>query len=175
MRNGGRFRAIRYFSQSLLSGALVMNPTETFGWYYIDVSNRSPSWTGVNEFYEFMCGVGDFPPTSERRGPFCTEVERERVEIGDVVQLSNMQGRFYHSLIVTGFGEGGEILISAQSNDALNRPLSTYRYAIARFLHVEGVNIEVIDNEEYFTNLINGTSLPPKSVIYFSSADEGGN
>ena len=172
---GGGGNCTNFVSQSLLSGALVMNPTETFGWYYIDVSNRSPSWTGVNEFYEFMCGVGDFPPTSERRGPFCTEVEREKVEIGDVVQLSNVMGRFYHSLLVSGFDENGDILICAQSNDALDRPLSTYRFATARFLHVEGVNIEVIDNEEYFTNLINGTSLPPKSVIYFSSADEGGN
>ena len=167
---GGGGNCTNFVSQSILAGALVMNPTETFGWYYVDVSNRSPSWTGVNEFYEFTCGVGDFPPTSERQGPFCSEVERESVEIGDIVQLSNMQGRFYHSLIVTGFAENGDILISAQSNDALDRPLSTYRYAAARFLHVEGVNIEVADNEEYFANLINGTSLPPVSQVYVSQA-----
>ena len=164
---GGGGNCTNFVSQSVLAGSLVMNPTETFGWYYTDVQNRSPSWTGVMEFYEFMCGRGDFSPKSEREGPFSTEVDRERVEIGDIVQLSNMSGRFYHSLIVSGFNDDGDILICAQSNDALDRPLSTYRYASARFLHVEGVNIEVSENEEVFSSLINGTELPPPMVVYY--------
>ena len=57
-------------------------------------------------------------------------------------------------------------MVSAQSNDALDRPLSTYTYATARFLHVQGVNIEVLDVENYFDNLLNGTELPPISQIY---------
>ena len=142
-----------------------MNPTETFGWYYVDVNNRAPSWTGVREFYEFMCGLGDFMPKSDRQGPFCEEVARERVEIGDVVQLANMRGQFYHSLLVSGFRDG-EILVSAQSNDALDRPLSTYNFATARFLHVQGVNIEVLDIEQYFDELINGTALLPSNQVY---------
>ena len=160
-----------FVSQSLLAGALVMDSTETFGWYYESVGARSPSWTGVREFYEFMCGIEDFMPKNERLGPFCTEVERERVEIGDVVQLSNMQGRFYHSLLVSGFDENGVILICAQSNDALDRPLSSYRYATARFLHVEGVNIKVEDNDEYFLNRINGTEMPPTNTVYLPVAE----
>jgi hypothetical protein len=143
-----------------------MDPTETFGWYYVNVTDRSPSWTGVREFYEYMCGVGDFKSPPERQGPFCTEVERERVEIGDVVQLSNAMGRFYHSLIVSGFNENGDILICAQSNDALDRPLSTYRYATARFLHVEGVNIRIEENDTYFTDLLEGKAIPPTDIIY---------
>ncbi len=142
-----------------------MNPTETFGWYYVDVENRAPSWTGVREFYEFMCGLEDFPARNDRQGPYCEEITRERVEIGDVVQLSNMQGIFYHSLLVSGF-ENGDILVCAQSNDALDRPLSTYSFAKARFLHVLGVNVELIDIEQYFETLINGTSLLPINQIY---------
>ena len=149
-----------------------MDPTEIFGWYYVSVDERSPSWTGVNEFYQFVCGLGDFPPTSSRKGPFCEEIMMERLEVGDVVQLSNMQGRFYHSLLVSGFAENGDILVAAQSNDALDRPLSTYRYATARFLHVLGTNVELADNEECFTNLLNGTALPPPDVIYTPTANE---
>ena len=162
---GGGGNCTNFVSQCLLAGSLVMDPTETFGWYYVDVENRAPSWTGVREFYEFMCGVGDFPPKLERQAPFCEEVMRERVEIGDIVQLANMRGNFYHSLLVSGFADG-DILVCAQSNDALNRPLSTYNYAAARFLHVQGVNIEVLDNAQYFTNLLNGESLLPQNQIY---------
>ena len=163
---GGGGNCTNFVSQSVLAGSLIMNPTQTFGWYYMSVNDRAPSWTGVREFYEFMCGVGDFPPTSERQGPFCEEVPRERAEAGDVVQLANAQGVFYHSLIISEIRENGEILVCAQSNDALDRPLSTYSYASARFLHVLGVNIDVFENEEYFTNLLEGISLPPKSQIY---------
>lgn len=163
---GGGGNCTNFVSQSLLAGSLVMDSTETFGWYYKSVDERSPSWTGVREFYEFMCGLGDFPSKNERVGPFCTEVARERVEIGDVVQLANTQGRFYHSLLVSGFDENGDILICAQSNDALDRPLSTYRYAAARFLHVDSVNIKIEDRDEYFINLLDGTEIPPMNLIY---------
>ena len=162
---GGGGNCTNFVSQSVLAGALTMNPTETFGWYYASLDDRSPSWTGVREFYEFMCGLGDFPPKQERIGPFCNEVMREMVQIGDVIQLGNARGEFYHSLLISGF-EDGDILICAQSNDALDRPLSSYRYATARFLHVVGVNVELSDDSETFSALLDGSALPPKSQIY---------
>ena len=162
---GGGGNCTNFVSQAVLAGSLVMNPMETFGWYYRNVSDRAPAWTGVREFYEFMIGIGDFSPKNTRIGPFANEVGRERVEIGDVVQLANSSGVFYHSLLVTGF-RGRDILIAAQSNDALNRPLSTYNYATARFLHVEGVNLELEDREEVFSALLNGLEIPPADVIF---------
>ncbi len=168
---GGGGNCTNFVSQCLLAGSLVMNPTEIFGWYYVDVNNRAPSWTGVQEFYEFACGLGDFAPVFDRQGPFCEEVTRENVKIGDVVQLGNFRGEFYHSLIVSGFRDD-DILICAQSNDALDRPLSTYNYAQARFLHVLGVNIDVFNVDIYFENLLNAKSLPPKNQIYIPISKE---
>ena len=162
---GGGGNCTNFVSQSVLAGALTMNPTDTFGWYYTNLNDRSPSWTGVREFYEFMCGIGDFAPIRNRVGPFCEEVSREKMEIGDVVQLANSRGQFYHSLLVTGFRDG-DILISAQSNDALNRPLSTYNYTTARFLHVVGVNVELADDIRAFLELLNAVAIPPKNQIY---------
>ncbi len=163
---GGGGNCTNFVSQCLLAGGTVMDPTPTFGWYYASIDDRSPSWTGVREFYEYMCGLGDFPPKTERQGPFSNEVARELAEIGDVVQLANASGQFYHSLLVSGFSPDGDILVCAQSNDALDRPLSTYSYASARFLHIIGINIQIYENNEYFSNLINAVSLPPKSQIY---------
>ena len=45
-------------------------------------------------------------------------------------------------LLITGFSPQG-YLISAHSDDYLNRPLNTYNYAIIRFLHIEGVRADV--------------------------------
>ena len=162
---GGGGNCTNFVSQSILAGSLTMNPTETFGWYYTSLDDRSPSWTGVSEFYGFMCGLGGFESKNDRIGPFCEEVSREKLEIGDVVQLANSRGQFYHSLLVCGFRDG-DILISAQSNDALDRPLSTYNYAMARFLHVVGVNVELVDDLRAFSELIDAISLPPKNQIY---------
>lgn len=166
---GGGGNCTNFVSQCLLAGSLIMNPAETFGWYYVDVNDRAPSWTGVRELYEFVCGLGDFSPKSERQGPFCEEVLRERAEVGDIVQLANGRGNFYHSLLISGFADG-EILVCAQSNDALDRPLSTYNYASARFLHVQGVNVEIVDIPKYFDDLLNASSLPPVSQFYIPVA-----
>lgn len=163
---GGGGDCTNFVSQCLLAGALTMNSTPTFGWYFKSINERAPAWTGVHEIYEFLCGAGDFSPVGERIGPFCEQVGAQSAQLGDIVQLSDARGRFYHSLLITGFNDGGDILVCAHSNDALDRPLSTYTFAAARYLHVVGVNIQIFENYEYFTNLLNGASLPPQNSIY---------
>ncbi len=56
---------------------------------------------------------------------------------GDVIQLGDRGGDFYHSLLVT--GTTPEILVAAHTFDALDRPLSSYVFRAARFLHIAGV------------------------------------
>ena len=36
-----------FASQCIYAGAGVMNYTPTFGWYYKNLNDRTPSWTGV--------------------------------------------------------------------------------------------------------------------------------
>jgi hypothetical protein len=49
---------------------------------------------------------------------------------------------------------------SAQSDDALDRPLSSYTNAVQKqFLHIEGVRFEINDDLCYQT-LLNGTAPP---------------
>ena len=163
---GGGGNCTNFVSQCLLAGSLVMDERNPFGWYYVNLNERAPAWTGVNEFYNYMTGSNGFTPTAEREGPFCIETRDGDLELGDIVQLANSRGTFYHSLLVTGFTENGEILISAQSNDALNRPLSTYNFAAARFLHVVAVNVKIDEDERAFRELLEGNSLPAPRVIY---------
>lgn len=75
-----------------------------------------------------------------------------------MIQLQNEMGRFYHTLLVTGF-EDGTYLVSAHTDDAFDRRLDTYRYADARFLHIVGIREYQKDKESCFANFFNGISF----------------
>lgn len=122
-----------FVSQCVYAGAGVMNPTPDTGWYYYDLNNRSAAWTGVAYFYQFMV-------TNQGIGPFAALTERSALEPGDVIQLGHRDGTFYHTLLVLEQTEG-EIYIASHSQDALYRPLSSYDYDQARYLHMLGVRM----------------------------------
>ena len=135
-----------FVSQCLFAGSSVMDFTPTFGWYYRSLDDRAPALSGVEALYDFLTGSGDFAGRTAV-GPFAIEARnRQQVELGDVVQLANSEGDFYHTLMITGFN-GNEILVSAHSDDALDRPLSSYPYASLRVLHIMGVAVELPSEE----------------------------
>ena len=147
-----------FVSQCILAGSCTMNFTPDFGWYYIAPSDRAPAWSGVEFFYRFMTEDAEFSLNNGGVGPYGSEVRRRFASIGDVVQLADMSGDYYHTLIISAI-EGDEIYVCAHTNDALDRPLSSYNYAAERFIHIEGVR-EDIDEYYCFQNLVNGISLP---------------
>ena len=150
-----------FVSQCVLAGSCTMNYTPTFGWYYISLDDRAPAWSGVDYFYDFMTGAPSFAERNGGVGPFAEEVAREAVELGDVVQYANADGDWYHTVLITGF-DGDEILVSAQSDDALDRPISTYTAAVTkRFLHIGGVRIEINDDLCFETLLMGGAPDEP--------------
>lgn len=122
-----------FVSQCVLAGSCVMNFTPIYGWFYLSSSRRSASWTGVDFFYDFMTKNTDV-------GPFGSEIALVDAMLGDIIQLSNGTS-FYHSLIITKI-EDGEYYVCANSNDALDRPLSTYEYASLRVIQIKGVRYD---------------------------------
>ena len=121
-----------FASQCLFAGGLPMNFTPNFGWYYLNVNNRSPSWTGVNELYEFLIN-------NDGVGPKAVEVDLSEIEDADLIQLDfDSDGDFDHTPIVVdrGLGTPDTILVAAHSYAALDRPLSTYNYQNLRCLHI---------------------------------------
>lgn len=140
-----------FVSQAVLAGGCTMNFTPTYGWYYLTPDDRAPAWTGVPYFYNFLLA-------NRGPGPYGEEALPGMLEIGDVIQLGRADGVFYHSLLVTGFSHSG-YLVSAHSDDAYNRPLASYTYDRARFLHILGVREEVPDREDCFRALLEGEAL----------------
>ena len=142
-----------FVSQCLYAGSCTMNYTPVFGWYYLSENERTASWTGVDFLYNFL--IGNTGP-----GPYAREVTKEETEIGDVIQLSREETGYYHSLIIVDF-DGEEPLVAAQSNDVYRRPLSAYNYDTDRFLHIEGVRLQIPSTEDCFRSLINGVAISP--------------
>lgn len=126
-----------FVSQAVFAGTCVQNYTRDFGWYYIDPQNRAPAWTSVEFFYDFITGAPRFSSENRGTGPFGYPIELGRVRPGDVVQLADEAGDFYHTLIVSAV-ENGEIYVCAHSDNALDRPLSTYNNASERAIAIAG-------------------------------------
>lgn len=128
-----------FVSQCVYAGAGVMNYTRDFGWYYISSYDRSPSWTSVKYFYNFMT-------ENEGVGPFGREADLTEAEIGDVIQLSyNDNPGFTHSLLIVSAGnfpDPDNILLSAHTMDTFRRRLSSYDYTNLRLIHIEGVRAD---------------------------------
>jgi len=137
-----------FVSQCVLAGSCTMNYTPDFGWYYASPEDRAPAWSSVEYFYDFMTGQRNFPEKNGGVGPFAAEVARESAQIGDAVQYATADGDWYHTVIISEIRDG-EIYVCAQSDNALDRPISTYRFASARFLHVEGVRVSLDDTACY--------------------------
>ncbi len=122
-----------FVSQCLFAGAKIMNYTPVLGWYYKNLNNRTPSWTGVNYLYNFIVSNTGY-------GPFGISVTPQKIEAGDVIFLSKNHDRHYHSLFVNKI-ENGSIYVCSHTVDSFNRNLFSYHFDHADFVHIEGVNI----------------------------------
>ena len=125
-----------FASQCLYAGSGIMNYTPVYGWYYINSSNRTAAWTGVNYLYKFLVN-------NKGAGPFAEEVDVRDVIPGDIVQLSFDGGDAYnHSPVIVRAGSPpgvNNILIAAHTYDRDNYPLTNYSWKGIRFLHIIGV------------------------------------
>ncbi len=126
-----------FCSQCLLEGSLEMNRVYTPLWYYNNINDRSPSWSGVEFLYEYLT-------LNKNKGPFARLAKFNEIEIGDLVQLKFVDNNiFSHCMVVSGLNQPilsyNDIFVCAHTIDSLNRPLSHYRFEKIRFLHIEGV------------------------------------
>ncbi|MDT8715082.1 amidase domain-containing protein [Clostridium sp. 19966] len=126
-----------FASQVLYAGSGIMNYSPTFGWYYNNLNNRAPAWTGVEFLHRFLVN-------NQGIGPTAVEVDVSQVEPGDIVQLSFDGLVFSHSLIIVSVGESpspSNILIATHTYDADNRLLNSFSYVYIRFLHITHVGV----------------------------------
>lgn len=121
-----------FASQCIFAGSKTMNYTPVTGWYYNSSYDRTASWSGVEYLYNFLIN-------NLSVGPYAHVVSQNEAVPGDIVQLGTDNGHFYHSPVITAIEP--VILVAAHTDDSLDRPLSTYNYDKARFLHIDGVRV----------------------------------
>lgn len=119
-----------FVSQCVYAGAKVMNYTPDVGWFYRSPDDRAAAWTGVDYLYRFLL-------QNQSVGPYGIEVPLRAVFPGDIIQLGNENGEYYHTLLV--MSAAPHITVSAHSMDALNRSLASYQYGRIRCVHIVGV------------------------------------
>ncbi|MEL7601731.1 MAG: amidase domain-containing protein [Bacillota bacterium] len=123
-----------YASQCVYAGTGIMNYKPVYGWYYVNAGNRTPSWTGVEYFYNFMVN-------NTGVGPFMRVVELRDILPGDIIQIKFGRAYYEHNPVVVSVGavpEPSNILVAAHTYDADYRPLDTYPYTALRPMHVLG-------------------------------------
>ena len=127
-----------YISQILLAGGGKMDHTPVLGWYYSSGSEKSPSWTGVEQLYNYLM-------KEKETGLIAREISAEEAEAGDIVQLSFNGRHFQHTpFIVEVSRKPGvpfsfdSIKICAHSFDSQNRALDTYQWRKIRFIRILG-------------------------------------
>lgn len=123
-----------FISQCIYAGTGIMNFTPTYGWYYINLNQRSPAWSGVEYLHRFLI-------SNKEEGPFGEEVFPAQLMLGDIIQLSFTPGLFSHSLIIVQIGSlpaPDNILVAAHTLDSDYRPLISYQWHAIRYIHIGG-------------------------------------
>lgn len=124
-----------FASQCIYAGSKVMNYSKQNGWYYITGNNKSPSWSGVEFLYNFLT-------QNKSVGPYGYEVEQNKIELGDIVQLSFDGNKFSHSLVIVNIKDKtdlNQIFISSHTFDSFNKRISEYNFEKIRFIHIEKI------------------------------------
>lgn len=148
-----------FVSQCIFAGCCQMNFTSNFGWYYISPDERAAAWTGVEFLYSFLIkNAAPDSPVGNGFGPFAYETGAAELLPGDIIQLGRDEGDFYHTMIVTGYSRRG-YLVSAHSDNTLNRPLSSYNYRRIRFLKIDGFRAPNSFRPSCFEELISGERI----------------
>ena len=120
-----------FVSQCIFAGSNQMNFSKINGWYYNNLNDRSPAWTGVDFFYKFLT-------TNTGLGPYSAIIDKSQIMPADIIILGKNNSDLYHSLIVTNV-INNEILVASHTFDTLDRPLSSYNFNIAKYLKIKGV------------------------------------
>ena len=102
---------------------------------------RNPAYGDFSEMGG-DCTNFRFITTNTKAGPYGWPAELSQLQIGDVMQLSFDKGvSFGHTALIVSVGthpDPDNVLVATHSEDADNRPVSHWFYALPRFLHIEG-------------------------------------
>lgn len=121
-----------FISQCIYAGSGIMNYNK-YGWYYRNGNDKSASWSGVEYLHKFLT-------QNKGIGPYGEEVSMQKIQVGDIAQLSFDGNVFGHSLLMVE-KDMNKILIATHTQDEYGRNLATYNFNKIRFIQIKGVRL----------------------------------
>lgn len=113
--NYWNYDCTNFTSHCLMAGGAQMNTSSANKWYFRSINDRSPAWSSVNYFYDFIKnnkGVGPKAAATvySKNDLSMTSRKLEKCDVGDIVQIDyEGDGRYDHNVIVVGAAkEGGK-------------------------------------------------------------------
>ena len=147
-----------FVSQAIYYANGVMNFTPDYGWYYLDINQRAPAWTGVVFLWQFLT-------TNLGPGPYGHAVPLDQVQPGDIIQMALQSEEYGHSVIVTSLLDSppapDTILVAAHDTNANCRPVSTYDYQKIRAVHIDGVRYLGRMTDQPLSTEADAEEMPP--------------
>lgn len=140
--NFGNFDCTNFVNQAIyLGGGAMMVGSGTIGWYYYNVNDRSTSWAGVPQLYEFLV-PNNYLYNQGPHGVAYSLSQVSQLQMGDIIQYDWAEngGGFDHSVIVVGV-DNGIPYIAAHSDNLYWYPYTYYSY----FHTIQGYHFIHID------------------------------
>ncbi len=124
-----------FVSQCIYAGCNKMNYNYINGWFYNNGYDKSPSWSGVEFLYKFLV-------TNKSYGPRGIEASPDKLQIGDIAQLSFSGIKFEHSLfIIKNDNDFRNISVATHTYDTLGKKIGEYVFNKIRFVHITDIGI----------------------------------
>ncbi|MGF7050759.1 hypothetical protein J2T13_005309 [Paenibacillus sp. DS2015] len=139
----GAWDCTNFASHALLAGGATLHDDGGSGivgtgqWYYRSSANRSSSWAGVDQLYQFLTRSN---PSNTNIGPYGTSktLTYANAFLGDIVQGHN--GTIWrHSTVVTKF-ENSKVYVTGRTGDGVynDNVLATTIYGTQRLIALDG-------------------------------------
>lgn len=145
-RISGNYDCTNFASHALLAGGAVLNKTSTSGstaWYYVSLSDRTSSWSGVDKFYYFLTHNTTLGPAGNEVA--YTTSSSKLFELGDIIQFksSSSSSTWTHTTIITSIGSNETYVTGRSSASSYNNndPVSTLSASYGggtRVVHLTG-------------------------------------
>lgn len=122
-----------FVSQVLHAGGIPMVKQGTYPWYYYNLNDRAPAWTGVVPFYSFIMNN---PPRGYK---FELVDSFEKLEPGDIIQFA-FDGRSEFTHVAVVYNPKGYMglapTIAAHSISRFNEPIFAIAFTNFRLIHI---------------------------------------
>ena len=116
-----------FVSQVLRAGNAPFDTSGSYRWYYYNMNNRAPAWSGAKQLYNYLINNTYIGPQGKKAS---TNEIIYNMRPGDPVFIDfGYNNSIDHAVVITSYNVGAPNLtrVAAHTNDRVNYPLANYK------------------------------------------------